>query len=305
MLREISQASEGADLDDILQPFQLESAGARGALVRMGPAVDSILERHDYPETVLRLLGEALSLAVLLAGRLKFDGIFTLQTQSDGPVGMMVADFRTDGSLRGMAKIDEAALRAAGAAAGRPSLQALTGQGYLAFTVDQGSDTDRYQGIVELAGESLAAGAQNYFRHSEQLATFLSLACERDGSGRWRGGGLVLQRMPDRTPMLEAVTSDTEGWHTATVLASSVRSEELVDPDLAANDLLWRLFHEAGVRVYEPRTFRAHCRCSADRVANVLRSFPRADVADMADEGKIEVTCEFCNTKYHFDEETI
>jgi molecular chaperone Hsp33 len=185
--------------DDVIQPFQLDPFALRGRLVRLGPTVDRILAQHDYPKPVATLLGEAITLAVLLAGALKYDGVFTLQTKGDGPVRLLVADVKTDGAVRGYAQYDATRLGdiEQGDDGESPSVPELLGSGYIAFTVDQGDDTERYQGIVSITGSTLAECAQHYFRQSEQLQAGLKLAVGRTGEeGTWRAGGLMLQRVP-------------------------------------------------------------------------------------------------------------
>src|SRR5271163_1024631 len=168
--------------DDLIQPFRIDPFALRGRLVRLGPAIDRILSQHDYPEPVAAMLGEAITLAVVLAGALKYDGVFTLQTKGDGPIRLIVADVSTDGAVRGYAQYDEAKLDAADADGEAPrSVARLLGAGYIAFTVDQGEETDRYQGIVELAGATLADCAQHYFRQSEQIQAGIKLAVGRAG----------------------------------------------------------------------------------------------------------------------------
>src|SRR5580700_1053392 len=184
--------------DDLVQPFQIEASSLRGRLVRLGPAVDTILTRHAYPDAVAAMLGEAIALAVVLAGALKYDGVFTLQTKSDGPVRLIVADVSTEGAVRGYAQYDAARLGESAPRPGQsPSVPELIGSGYIAFTVDQGEDTERYQGIVELIGSNLAECAQHYFRQSEQIQAGIKLSVARSGpKGTWRAGGLMLQRVP-------------------------------------------------------------------------------------------------------------
>src|SRR5260221_8195049 len=190
--------------DDVIQPFQIDGPGLRGRLIRLGASVDAVLGRHDYPEPVARLLGETLALAAALSGALKYDGVFSLQTKGDGPIRMMVVDVTSEGAMRGYAAFDAERLAAATAAVGGAPLAApvprLLGQGHLAFTVDQGPDTERYQGIVELVGGTMADCAHHYFRQSEQLQAGIRLASGRaagpDGSLCWRAGALMLQRLP-------------------------------------------------------------------------------------------------------------
>ena len=295
--------------DDLVQPFQIDASGLRGRLVRLGPLLDEILTRHAYPEPVAAMLGEAIALAAALAGALKYDGVFTLQTKGDGPLHLLVADITSAGAVRGYAQYDEAKLVKAmdqGGVAG--SVPRLLGAGYLAFTVDQGQHTDRYQGIVELEGASLADCAHHYFRQSEQVEAGLKVAVARiagaDGVKRWRGGSLMVQRLP---PEGEAARREAaeDGWRRAVILMSSSTSGELVDPGLAPEALLFRLFHEDGVRVYRRQELVARCRCSRERVETVLRMLPGRELAEMKVDGRITVTCQFCSAAYGFDEEAI
>src|SRR5271167_4245820 len=249
------------------------------------------------------MLGEAITLAVILAGALKYDGIFTLQTKGDGPIRLMVADVSTSGALRGYAQYDAAKLEAAliGAGAGAPSVPGLVGSGYIAFTVDQGEDTDRYQGIVELAGANLAECAQHYFRQSEQIQAGIKLSAARAGAdGAWRAGGLMLQRVPPEGGYMVIADDVEDGWRRAMVLMSTATPAELVDPELSPHRLLLRLFHDESVRVFETHPIEARCRCSKERIGRILRSFPADDIEDMRKDEVITVTCEFCNTRYDF-----
>ena len=294
-----------APADDLVQPFRIDPFALRGRLVRLGPAIDRILSQHAYPEPVAAMLGEAITLAVVLAGALKYDGIFTLQTKGDGPIKLMVADVSTAGAVRGYAQYDAAKLEAAldGARPASRSVPGLVGSGYIAFTVDQGEDTDRYQGIVELAGSTLAECAQHYFRQSEQIQAGIKLSVGRTGpDGTWRGGGLMLQRVPPEGGYGVIADDVEDGWRRAMVLMSSATAEELVDPDLAPRRLLFRLFHEDGVRVYDTHPLEARCRCSRERIAGILRLFSPSELKEMREEGVTTVTCEFCNQSYVFDE---
>ncbi len=292
--------------DDLIQPFRIDPFALRGRLVRLGPTVDRILTQHDYPEPVAAILGEAITLAVVLAGALKYDGVFTLQTKSDGPVRLIVADVSTEGAVRGYAQYDPQRLdavrpRVAGRAGFSPSVPELIGRGYIAFTVDQGEDTERYQGIVELIGATLAECAQHYFRQSEQIQAGIKLSVARAGQdGAWRAGGLMLQRVPPEGGY-QVIADDVEdGWRRAMVLMSSATPAELVDPELSPRRLLFRLFHEDGVRVFETHPIEARCRCSRERIGRILRSFPERDLDELRQDEVTTVTCEFCNTRYEF-----
>jgi molecular chaperone Hsp33 len=296
--------------DDLVQPFQIESSALRGRLVRLGAAVETILSQHDYPEPVAVMLGEAITLASLLAGALKYEGVFTLQTKGDGPLHLLVADVTSAGALRGYAQFDRERLdrlvAEGGAAALHGSVPKLLGAGYIAFTVDQGEHTERYQGIVELQGGRLTDCAHHYFRQSEQIQAGIKLAVGRDPErGTWRAGGLMLQRLPTESGRHFVDELEEDRWRRAMVLMSSSTAGELLDPRLAPNDLLFRLFHEDGVRVYDAHDLAARCRCSRERIERVLRSLPVEDRADLAVDGAVRVTCEFCNAQHVFTPEEV
>lgn len=294
--------------DDLVQPFQIDPFALRGRLVRLGPLLDEILTRHAYPEPVAVILGEAIGLAVALAGALKYDGVFTLQTKGDGPVHLMVADVTTAGTVRGYAQFDAAKLAGVRARSGPgiapASVPRLLGAGHLAFTVDQGEHAERYQGIVELQGATLADCVHHYFRQSEQVEAGLKVAVARlsdaDGVPRWRGGSLMIQRLPDAGAAI-AGEAEEDGWRRAMILMGSSTSQELVDPGLAPEALLFRLFHEDGVRAYARHGLEARCRCSRERVDTMLRMLPPEDLDDMKVDGRILVTCQFCSAVYVFD----
>lgn len=293
-------------VDDLVQPFQIEASHLRGRMVRLGPTLDEILARHAYPDAVAKFLGETMTLAVLLSSMLKYEGIFTLQTKGDGPIKLMVADVTSVGDVRAYAQFDEEALLKAGDDVDIAPAPALLGKGYIAFTVDQGQHTERYQGIVELYGKTLADCVQHYFRQSEQLDTGLTVSVGKSDEGHWRAGGIMLQRLPEQQPgvMLPLSSDSEDGWRRAMVLMASTTSDELLDPDLRANDLLFRLFHEDGVRVWPPSHLRFGCRCSRERVVDMLGNLPREEVETMKVEGgdEVEVVCQFCSTAYRFDD---
>ena len=296
--------------DDLLQPFQVDGLGVRGRLVRLGAAVDEVLERHHYPAPVSVMLGELLTLASVLAGALKFDGVLSLQTKSDGPVSMMVADFEVPGSLRGYARFDPDAIGEVSGVVGRaPSVAAVLGAGHLAITVDQGPDTETYQGIVALEGTTLAGCANTYFSQSEQLNTGIHLAVGRvaaEGAGEtWRTGGIMIQRMPPAGGADASDLPEDDDWHAALALLGTVRPDELVDPGITPDRLLYRLFQRHGPRVFRALPLKAGCRCSQGRMREVLSMFPRREVEAMVEEGRIVVTCQFCNRTYVFAPEEV
>jgi molecular chaperone Hsp33 len=294
--------------DDLVQPFEIEPYQLRGRLVRLGPMLDTIVKRHDYPAAVGTMLGEAIALAVALSSTLKYDGVFTLQTKGDGPIRLLVADVTTGGAVRGYAQFDAAKLAEIGAVSGLASVPRLLGAGYLAFTVDQGEDTERYQGIVALEGATLAECIHHYFRQSEQIAAGIKVAVGRDVDGAWRGGCLMAQRLPDeeRSEFLGTREELEDGWRRALILMGSARSDELTDPDLSPEDLLFRLFHEDGVRVFRTHAVRAECRCSRERIDRVLRLLPLDERQGLGEaDGSVTVTCQFCNVSYRFERDDV
>lgn len=289
--------------DDVLLTYQLTAGAFRGRLARLGPSVDTILRGHAYPAAVAALLAETMALATVLAGALKYQGKFILQAQGNGPVPLLVADVTSDGDLRGHARFEEDRLAAVLAGDGELSIPRLLGSGYLAFTVDQGPDTDRYQGIVELTGSTLADCAHQYFRQSEQIDTAIKIAVRGPEAGHgWRAAGLMLQRMPaGGGPIL--LEDGDEAWRRAVILMSSATAAEMVDPGLPGEKLLWRLFHDEGLAIAAARSLQARCRCSQRRVETTLRSFPRPEIEDMKDEhGRVVVTCEFCKAAYVYQD---
>ena len=283
-------------------PFHLPDRPVRGRLVRLGPLADALLTRHDNPDPVTRLTGEALALVAALATALKFRGSFSLQAKGDGPVGMLLADCTEAGALRGYARSDPAALAALPDAGATPSAAALLGRGYLAFTVDQGPDTEPHQGIVAIEGQNLAEMALHYFATSEQLRCAIRLACGHTPDG-WRASALVLERIAGAggiAPDLDEAAQE-DAWTTATLLAATVTDAELLDDALAAEQLLYRLFHTEGVAADLPRALAYGCRCSRQRLAGILATFPVDDLDHMAIDGRIVMTCEFCRMDFTFD----
>ncbi|ODN69829.1 Hsp33 family molecular chaperone [Methylobrevis pamukkalensis] len=311
---------------DIILPFQVDALDARGRTVHLGDALDRILERHAYPEPIARLLGEAVALTVLLGSSLKFDGRFIFQTRSDGPVHMLVVDFTAPDGVRACARFDAEEVAVA-IAEGRTSPAELLGNGHLAMTVDQGPDMSRYQGVVPLDGRSLEDAAHQYFAQSEQIPTRVRLAVAevltRGDGGKarhaWRAGGLMVQFLPenpDRIPTRDLdpgdapddvyaePVDDDDAWTEVSSLVGTIADHELTDPDVSAERLLFRLFHERGVRVFDPHPVTERCRCSRDKVTEMLTSFTPDDRRDMVKDGTIQVVCEFCSTAYDFDPAT-
>jgi len=310
------RAPSAIPVDDAVLPFEVASLDLRGRLTRLGPALDEILTKHDYPPAVGKLLGEAIVLTTLLGSSLKFDGRFILQTQTDGPVSFLIVDFQAPDRLRAYARFDAKRLED-----GQDS-GALLGHGHLAMTIDQGADMSRYQGLVALEGGNLEDAAHEYFLRSEQIPTRVRLAVGEEWRGggdgpkhRWRAGGMLLQflpKAPERARQADLHPGDApegvkthevaedDAWIEGQSLISTVEDIELIDPDLSGERLLYRLFHERGVRVFAPLPLRAQCSCSRDAVSGMLNSFEKQDRADMVKDGKVVVTCEFCSSVYEF-----
>ena len=280
-------------------PFFLPGRPVRGRLVRLGRLADALLTRHDNHDAVTALTGQALALVAALATALKFRGSFSLQAKGNGPVTMLLADCTDTGAIRGYAQCNAERLAALLATTPEPSAAELLGQGYLAFTVDQGPDTERHQGIVTITGDSLAGMALHYFETSEQLRCSIRLACSRTEAG-WRAGALIVERIAADGGVDLPGEDAAESCNAAEILAGTLSDAELLDDGLAPEDLLYRLFHTEGVAADLPRVLAYGCRCSRQRLSGILESFPPADLDDMVVDGEIVMTCEFCNVDFRF-----
>lgn len=303
----VSEGMTAAAADDTTLPFQFGETAVRGRVVRLGPAIDNILRAHPFPEPVLELIGEATVLAALMGASLKFDGKLIFQAQGAGPVSMLVADYSAGGDIRATASLRgpiEPGMR---------GLAALLGDGHIAITIDQGPDMERYQGVTPIEGHSLAEAAAGYFMQSEQIPTALKLAVgsvKRPGEARrWRAGGVMAQFMPgegggrERGEAVLKAPADREAWERAAILLETTQADELLDPSISAETLLYRLYHEDGVRVFRPGPLRAACGCNAEKISAVLMRYSRDELAEMIDDGAIRVACEFCRREYAFDQE--
>ncbi len=293
-----SQPASQTARDDLVAAFQIEGQPARGRIVRLGSVVDDILKRHDYPEAIANLLGETCALAALVGASLKFEGRLIVQAQGDGPVSYVVADYDTSGGLRGYCKFDPDKVADVSAGFVRPGARTLIGSGLFIMTMDPQNLKDRYQGVTAIEGETLALCAEQYFAQSEQVPTKVRLAVGELQVGdvkTWRAGGMMIQNIAED----DARGSTAEAWSRAQMLFETLGEDELIDPTVAPETLLYRLYHEDGVRMFTPKALRAYCRCSEDRVLGMLRAFPTADLSDMVEpDGLIHVTCEYCSRGY-------
>ena len=317
----MTEASLNVDLagQDTVLPFQVSSLDVRGRAVQLGPLLDTLLDRHTYPDAVSRLLAEALTLTVLLGTVLKIEGKFILQTRTNGPVSMLVADFTTPYSVRAYARYDTDAV----ATAEKKDAATLLGKGTLAMTIDQGDHTQRYQGIVELDGIGLEEVARCYFRQSEQIPTEIRLAVgevytRQHGTAperSWSAGGVLLQFLPDteermRLKDLDAGDGKTENhdgfeqddaWTEAQALMQTISDVELTDKAISSQRLLFRLFHEHDPRVFDPMPVREHCSCSREKVSGMLNGLSQREREESIEDGEIKVTCQFCSRSYSFN----
>lgn len=286
--------------------FTIPERHARGRLVRLDEALGTILSAHDYPPPVTHLLAEALVITALAGSLLKDDGSqMTMQAQTEaGPVRLLVCDYR-GGELRGYVDFDADQIAGLGA---NPSLAAMFGTGYLALTFDLANGEGRYQGIVPLEGASLAEACQGYFYQSEQVPTLIRVAIAVE-PGRDRphvtAAGLVVQHLPEGEEGRERLHTrfDHPEWDHVAVMAGSLRHDELLDPALSQEAIVWRLFHEEReVRVFTGPPVVRGCRCSREHYETVIARFPEADRADMRNaEGKIVVDCAFCSREFVID----
>ncbi len=297
--------------DNFVQTFQLESSSIRGRIVCMGAVIDEILNAHDYPLPISHLVAENITLTVALSSMLKYEGIFTLQAQGDGPLRMLVSDITSDGVVRGCASFNKERFQKA-----REQIAALKtkessqnhlaqylGKGYIAFTVDQGKNSNPYQGIVEIKGSSLVDCVQHYFAQSEQIGTGIKMAVgKRDG--KWRSSAIMLQNMPEDgiNPEAGAGNIAEDDWRRAMILLDSCTEDEMLSTEIDTNELLLRLFHEEGVRVYDPKPIIKGCRCDEQRVENILLTMSKDDIEHMSVDNHIKMTCEFCSKTYVFKE---
>ena len=287
---------------DVAMGVTIPARHTRGRAARIGPALDRILASHDYPPVLENLLAEALVLTALLGSLLKDpSGQLTIQAQTErGAIDLLVCDYKA-GELRGYIRHDADRLAEAGP---HPTLFALFGKGYLAITFDQPANDERYQGIVPLEGEGLAQAAQSYFSQSEQIPSIVRLATHKGQAG-WIAGGIMFQHLPEGEEGRERLHTrlDHPEWPHVAVLAGSVKPEELTDPALGLDELVWRLFHEEEeVLTLPPIPLIKGCRCSPGYIASVIARFPADEQKDMAGEdGLIRVDCEFCATSFPID----
>ncbi len=294
--------------DDHILPFQVGDSAVRGRVVRLGGSIDKILKAHDFELSVSELLGEAAALTAAMGAALKFDGKLIFQMQGDGPAPMIVCDYIAGGGLRAMASVrDPIGDEARG-------IKDLIGDGRLMMTIDQGADMERYQGVTPIEGDTLEEVAVSYFNRSEQIPTAVRLAVGRVARGageadEWRAGAILAQFIPseggtrERGEAILKSYEDEEAWERAAILLETTQADELIDPSVSPEQLLFRLFHEDGVRVFDPTPVYASCQCTVEKIEAVLSRYSANELKDMLEDGAIRVTCEFCRKTFLFNGE--
>lgn len=285
------------NLYDKVIPFQLEKLPIRGRILVLEQTIDTIIHKHDYPDLVGHVLSEAILFGCLMSSSLKHDGIFTLQTRTDGPINLLVADVTEKGIARGYAEFDKDKIDTLINTKQPVSMPRLLGNGQLALTLDQSDLKDRYQGFVELVGSTFAESLQHYFTQSEQLKTALFFATQKKEK-KWRAAGILLQLMPQLD--IETEEQKNDHWITALSLLSTLKKQELLSDDLTPYDILFRLFHEHDIKVFDPKLIQAGCRCSRERIFNILHNMTAQDREDLVENLYISVNCQFCNEHYEF-----
>jgi molecular chaperone Hsp33 len=297
---------------DLILSFHIDNNAFRGRFVRLSKSCQDIIKKHKVSKPVGGVLAESMSLACVLAGALKYDGLFTLQIQGDGPIPLTVADVTSDGKIRATCRYDQEKIDKAqkirktfGEIESAPH---FFGAGQMAFTVDQGKNTDLYQGVVDLEGATLADCAKKYFQKSEQIETAIKIAVsDPDKDGDWKSSAIMLQKMPStggkKSPLSEEELE--EAWRTAVIMLSSLTDKEMLNEKLSPAEALVRLYHSNELQLADMKKIEFGCRCSKEKVEQTIKGFNNEEVEQMKVNGKIEVTCQFCSQEYVFDEKDI
>lgn len=292
---------------DTCVSFFIDNGAYQGRLIRMSSVLDTIIGKHCYPRPVAAVVAESTVLAAMLASTLKYEGLFTLQTQSNGAVSMVVVDVTSEGKIRACTSFDEEHLKqnqelrkTSGEIEAAPHLM---GKGHLAFTVDQGPNTELYQGIVDLQGKNLTECALRYFKQSEQIDTDLKLFLQapEGESGSWLAAGIMLQKMPLKGGNESSPEEMEEAWNEAKVFMESLTQDEVFDAELTSEQLLHRLFHANNLSISKCKNYSFGCRCSREKLLQTLSTFSEDDINAMLENNKVTATCHFCSEKYVFD----
>lgn len=292
-------------MNDKCISFSLDNNAFRGRIIRLDHILSDIFAPRRYPQNVEAAMSETTALGIMLASLMKYDGYFTLQMQGDGPISVLVTDVTSKGVVRTAAKFDEQKMIAAQELRKTEGELEATphwlGRGSLIFTIDQGKNTDLYQGIVDLKGKNLAECAMRYFKQSEQIDTYLRLFVRPDGK-EWQAAGILIQKMPaNGGKESESPENAEELWNEAKILTDSLKDEEIFDHNLPLEDILYRLYHEHKVAVVKESEYHFGCRCSREKLFATLSNMKPEDIESLAENGKIVATCNFCGQTYSFD----
>lgn len=292
-------------MNDKCISFSLDNNAFRGRIVRLDHILSDIFAPRRYPQNVEAAMSETTALGIMLASLMKYDGYFTLQMQGDGPISVLVTDVTSKGVVRTAAKFDEQKMIAAQELRKTEGELEATphwlGRGSLIFTIDQGKNTDLYQGIVDLKGKNLAECAMRYFKQSEQIDTYLRLFV-RPNDKEWQAAGILIQKMPaNGGKESESPENAEELWNEAKILTDSLKDEEIFDRNLPLEDILYRLYHEHKVAVVKESEYHFGCRCSREKLFATLSNMKPEDIESLAENGKIVATCNFCGQTYSFD----
>lgn len=289
--------------EDVIVPFLIEDANLRGRAIRLNDAVNKIIARHNYPTPVAKLLAELLTLTALLGATLKSNRIITIQIQCKGAITLLVTDFTDDGNLRGYAQFDKTEINKI--KGNNISLKRLITEGYMVISMHNKASKRPHQGIIELKGKSLSECFAHYFSNSEQINVMIETAIKKRKSS-WAAGSIMVQHIPSsKKKKVEPETAE-ENWNRTKTLLRTTTQQELTDKKLPLHDLLYNLFHEDGVRVYEPKRIHAHCRCSREKVETTLKTMDQKTIDPLYNKkGTINVTCEFCKTEQIFTKEDL
>jgi molecular chaperone Hsp33 len=288
---------------DFVIPFQLDKTPIRGGFVRLNTQMRQIIDQHNYPPLVNRYLSESVALTLALINCFKFDGLFTFQISSSGPLRLVVVDVTKEGHIRACARFDEEKIQEISVHDDH-RVQSVFGAGQLAFTIEPEDSSERYQGIVELTGATLSECLHHFFRQSEQIETGIVVVSQGPGKDdNLVASALMIQRMPTSSNAEEKDQDQIEDdWFRSLSVLGTLQPKEMLDPALSENVLLYRLFWENGIRIHTPKAFIAQCRCSRERIQGMLMNFNEEARQEMVVDGKIDVKCEFCGTNYRFDE---
>ncbi len=292
--------------DNQIANIQIGEDTVRGRIVRLATELEQAICADYYPAIVAQLLGEAVILSALIASSLKFDGRLLVQAHgtNEGAVSLLVAECTSSGNVRSYARFDQKSLDRILTDNPNPDAKTLLGGGTFAMTIDSDIHKEKYQGIAAIEGADLADAAENYFKTSEQVPTIIKLAVGRvqEGDGEhWRGSGILVQRIASDAKRSDA----SDDWDFAKAVMATLKDVELLDPDLPAERLLYRLFHEHGVRIAEIKNIKAKCSCSRTRLLQTIKTFDEQARTEMLEDGKVTANCQFCRKDYVFSKKDI